>query len=301
MIIGNKSGLSEEQLNVALKKGCKYIEFHTERSDFDNEINVDMIVDKLNSNNVICHSIHAPFMNKSNFFGLDEYEKEKQIYYIKQSIELANKVCRLDNPIVVVHFEVGSKLDELEVSKVKIDEYLKEYKKLLVRLDKYLQIEFPNVFITVENLPYFVYERDGQSLFTWFFGINEDLAKLVEELELSNIKTCLDVCHMENVIKIDKIARNSISKDIIYYLRKYKSTLGLIHLSNSIALGELPKYHGTSFTNSEEDIEYLTSFFNGLNEIGINCPITLEIKENNFEVFDKIEETVNVLKDLGYM
>ena len=60
MQIGTKCSFNKEQLLCSIQKGLHSLEFHTNYSDFNGNIDFSEIKDILKKNNVSCHAVHAP-------------------------------------------------------------------------------------------------------------------------------------------------------------------------------------------------------------------------------------------------
>lgn len=313
MIIGTKCSFNTEQLLCSISKGLTSLEFHTNYNDFFGNVNFKEIKDILIKNNVTCHAVHAPIADANGIkesISIGTFHKEQRasnIELFKKCIEVANFLCDTDNPIVVTHIGTGfnlmdNKLNNL--SKSYIDETLEEAREDLSILQDYIKNNYPKTILVVENMPSMAYSSKEEVL-CWYFGREHDLPQFIESLNLPNIKTCLDICHLTTTMRLNKLQNPHLKSSLDDYIKSYSKTLGLVHLNNCINLGEILRYHSQPFLkDNENDIELLTNFFVSMQKYNIDCPITLEINETNYLTQLNVEHTIksieHVFKQLKY-
>ena len=323
MIIGTKCSLDLKQLEVSLSKGLSSLEFHTFYNDLYSEIDIHSINNLLEENNVKCHAVHSPIGKCPNskhdisIGTLSSSERKGNLEIFKRTIDLTSKLICIDNPVVVSHIGTRHTLNKLHkgyLSKNDIEKILEEAKEDIYHIDLFLKENYPHIIFAIENMPLLEYSENG-SLNSWYFGCNNDLVELVKEVDSSNIKTCLDICHMQTTIDIERLSNPFSNKNICDYIKSYGPTLGLIHLNNQLGLGEnfmcklynqipsKPKIgnthirHSRPFITTEtDDINYLSAIISAIVENNINCPITLEILEEDYSTQPNISETIEALK-----
>lgn len=313
MIIGTKCSFNVEQLLCSINKGLTSLEFHTNYNDFFGSIDFKEVKDILTKYNVKCHAVHAPIADANGIkesISIGTFHKKQRasnIELFKKCIEVANYLCDTGNPIVVTHIGTGFNLNDVNLnnlSKSYIDKTLEEAREDLLILNEYIQNNYPTTILVVENMPSMAYSSEEEIL-CWYFGREHDLPEFIESLNLPNIKTCLDICHLTTTMRINKI-QNPYSKfSLDDYIKSYSKTLGLVHLNNCTNLGEILKHHSQPFSpDNESDLELLKSFFTSMKKYNVNCPISLEINEVNYLTQLNVELTIKsietIFKQLGY-
>lgn len=304
MKLSTKCSFNLRQLEISLSKGLPYIEFHTNYSDFDDTIDFTQIRKILDENDVTCLTVHSPISDENNSFSsisigtLYKESRKKNIELYKKCIKVANILCGTSTPTVVAH--IGTCFDVYDYSKnaltsEDISIILEEAANDLKEINNYIDTFYPGTVFVVENMPHFSYDRNG-SLYGWYFGKGHDLPKFLESLNLRNIKSCLDICHLQMTLLVENLCNPSIKQNIEDYIQSYSKTLGLIHLNNTVKLGELTKYHSQPFlANKKEDVEFLIKFFKAIIKNNITCPITLEINEDDYYVQNNVSLTIEAI------
>lgn len=304
MKIGTKCSFNKEQLLCSLSKGLKSLEFHTNYSDFEGDIDLSEIKNILKENNVSCHAIHTPISDK---YGVKEsisigtffkQQRNENIILFKKCIDAANYLCEDTTPIVVAHIGTGYNVQNNDLNKLnreQIEIILSDAKEDLEIINNYILSNYPNTLFVVENMPSMTYSNN-EELHSWYFGFNEDLPKFIKSLNLSNIKTCLDICHLTTTMRINKLVNPYFSKSLDYYIKEYSDTLGLIHLNNCINLGEKIEWHSASFDkNNIDDVDLLLQFFKSMLKNNVNCPISLEINEKDYLKQENTSKTIECI------
>lgn len=313
MIIGTKCSFNIEQLLCSISKGLTSLEFHTNYNDFFGGVDFKEVKDILTKHNVKCHAVHAPIADANGIkesISIGTFHKKQRasnIELFKKCIDVANFLCDTDNPIVVTHIGTGFNLDDTKLNKLSksyIEETLDEAREDLLILNDYIKHNYPKTILVVENMPSMAYSSEEEVL-CWYFGREHDLPQFIESLNLPNIKTCLDICHLTTTMRINQIQNPYSTSYLDDYIKSYSKTLGLVHLNNCINLGEILKYHSQPFLkDNENDLQLLKNFFTSMKKYNVNCPITLEINETNYLTQLNVEHTINtiehVFKELKY-
>ena len=155
---------------------------------------------------------------------------------------------------------------------------------------------FPDVDIVVENITPFRALRNGHPEFC--NGYYDANVKFVEHFAYfgDRLKTCLDICHVLLSGKyLDSIAQVYGELPFKYDLRAYFEMnlphLGLIHLASCEGNG-YGKGHGTGFdVDDPASMAVLEEVLGLYEEYKLSCPITLEVREDNFYVSDIFEKS----------
>lgn len=307
MIIGVKSGFKEDQLLSALQKGFKHIEFHTTYSDYQNNIDFHKIRNLLDSHNVSCHAVHVPICAEDgseeslSIATLNRDRRDNNMELYKKVIDSAKILCSTKKPVIVSHIGTRYNINnhKEQYSKEYIQQVLNDGRNDLYTINNYIQHKNYNMTWVVENVPRFAYTKD-MNVRGVYFGCNHDLPKYIEDLNLPDIKSCLDVCHILNTLNIDKLKDPFTQNSLEQYIKSYSKTLGLIHLNNKVGLGEQTHIHAQPFIPSKtNDMYLLKEFFTSLDKYNINCPITLEINETDYLRRPNLDLTIDSLKTVA--
>ncbi|MGU8835537.1 TIM barrel protein (plasmid) [Clostridium perfringens] len=291
MKLSTKTSFNLNQIKVSLSKGLPYIEFHTEYSDFQKDIDFQKIRDLLDENNVSCLTVHSPITDNSNNFDtislgtLYKENRRNNIELYKKCIIAANILSSSSNPVVVAHIGTGYNLNDStlnNLSEEDIQKILNEAKDDLTEINSYIDENYPGTIFAVENMPHFSYNSKGD-MFGWYFGTGHDLPIFIEQLDLPNIKTCLDICHIQMSIAIDKLSNPYKNNTVTDYIKSYANSIGLVHLNKAVGLGERQLTHSQPYDpNNEEDLNILSEIISCFYENNYSCPITLEINDTDY-------------------
>ncbi|WCK57775.1 TIM barrel protein (plasmid) [Aneurinibacillus sp. Ricciae_BoGa-3] len=230
------------------------------------------------------YALHVPMKNKQEqsctLAETNPLLRKENMNLIKKTIMLADRLCEVVNPIVVIH--AGGLIQESETSggvQIKKESFQND----LMELRKFIQERYPKIILAVENNPKVTEENKKELVFR--YGYEDDIAQWVKELRDPNIGTVLDTCHAIGVINYNKQHYpRSEFVSIESYLDAYASTLKLIHLSNGINFVSKREEQGLPFlATNPEDITFVKGLFNFLNEIKYNHPITIETEEADYD------------------
>ncbi|QUH21846.1 TIM barrel protein [Alkaliphilus sp. B6464] len=304
MMIGGKSKLEFNQLMDRKQKGVDSIEVYTDIKTFMVPTNSNDGLKLLNELDMTAYAVHAPMRNEENWHisvgNLTSNERARNLNIIKQSIEMAHHVCKVDNPIVIIHagghyeLELYSKFDLINRRTKEID----MLKKDLQYLNNYIISKYPSVILGIENHCIFTYENG--KVYGFNYGKDFDLPEVIRSLKLSNIKAVLDICHAQSVCNYDKLDVTKKNRKIEDFIRAYSDTLCLIHLANVKDFGEIEEKHGTPFHETPNDIDRLKKVIKTLEETGYKGRITLEILEKDHTNALNLKTTINTIKNIGY-
>lgn len=170
-----------------------------------------------------------------------------------------------------------------------------QYELLQERIIKELGIlfyQYPQVDIAVENTILLEFGKTGRFIPRLCNGIYQDTSELVQWLREyfgERVGSVLDTCHammtekylkpLLEMAEIERIFAAPILEDINmeHYFQMNQGICKLIHLNNSRENG-YKENHGTSFENIEEVKEILALY----EKYQYQCPLTLEIREENY-------------------
>ena len=304
MKISGKAKLDINQLLDRKKRGSNAIEVFTDIDTFKHNLNYENIKNVLQKINLNVYAIHSPMKDEEgDRIGAGNLDQIKRKYYIelfKKSIQLANEICNVKNPVVVIHADGLYDIDEYDPNTVqeKKEAALKGFVEDLKYLNEYTKINYPNIILGVENISAFNYLH-GKTYGT-YYGSGLELPTIIKSLNLSNVKTVLDICHAQTVCNLDIIQGVKNKRTIETYINIFAKTLCLVHLNNVKSFGETKDKHGTPFTTSKKDTMYLDKIIKTLENNNYKGPITAEVLEQDINAATNLEITFNTLKQLGY-
>ena len=293
-----KSALIKEQIDDRISRGVTNIEIQLRNEFCENkEIDLNLI------NEVDVSVVHMP-LYKGEDFPIEHKEGRD---YFKQTCELANKVGHLKGHdiIVVVHIATATS----ELIKTGLMDIIKST--ILDELNKY-----DNIVIALENPPAFSYRRHDHFIFNSALSIKDDKilfsnVELAKYINHERCGVCLDVCHAlmdeHNLSWIDSYFNFSLSdcmdknnRLLNEFFLQCKPYINLIHLSYTEYHG-FEKYHGFPYVDEDFDrkcIRTLKHVERLYTTLEYNCPVTLEIYENNIQYAENYSKTIDTIKNL---
>lgn len=310
MIFSNKCALEKKQILSAIKDGFKYIEFHTNLKHFN--YSIDEIIEirrLLDENNITCVALHLPIESNNenpDYISIptyNDYYRNKFIELSKKAIDYISILSGAENPIVVSHIGTSYFYNPTKpyvLNKNILDKKLRDAKEDLLVISKYAQETDDSILFVVENVPLFTETKNGMA--SWCFGTGFELVDFIKNINKKNIKACLDICHAESTIRISNIINHEDNFRIEDYIYQFKDVIGHIHLNNTINIGSTKENHSVAFKSTSEDKAYLKRIISSIIKNKIQCSITLEINEDDYDKRINIKttkETLNkVLSDL---
>lgn len=297
LIIGAKSALLLSQLEDRHQRGVKHIEVQTLLPDFDHldeSMKKERWFSELQLN---VYALHAPMQNS---FGKECYVGEantvwrkENMHLIKKSALLLDRLSQFEHPILIIHS--GALISKTENEQRFVKERKKIFMNDVAEIAEFAKQKTPRITIVMENNPKLA---DFHGIERHFgYGYEDDIAKWVKELRLSNVGTVLDTCHAIGAINynIDQ-HRDTDFVDIDAYVHAYSSTLRLLHISNGHRYVASRNEHGLPFDpEKQEDVNWMKHFLQTLTEIQYRHPITIETEEVSYNEALNFSKTLNTL------
>lgn len=148
---------------------------------------------------------------------------------------------------------------------------------------------FPSVDIVAENITPFRNLNTGISDFC--NGYYDANVRFVEHFGFEGrLFTCLDICHaLLSAMYLDALGKvwdpeNGLPFDysLDTYFEMNRKKIGLIHLAGCAGNG-YGEGHGTGFDHrSGEGMDLLEDVFDLYSATGLSCPVTIEVREDDF-------------------
>lgn len=270
------------QILDKVKKGCDGIEIQLLETFFQDSFTVDDCFKIITETNAIVYTLHIPIVNGKDT-NLENFSYPLYEYMFLKACELSSKLANHYKHNITMVIHNGFSLEQYQTMPLTF-EYITN---LLKRaFDKYNNIEF-----AFENiLPFVISENKLPTTRNGFLYDNVDVANYFNNLFNTNrFGTVLDTCHFmcthKIFTKMQEIDKNQSYNEFTLedFIKANKDTIKIYHLTNIKNLGFGPKEHGTPFTDSKEDIDFLNNFFD-LHKKYVNTDpyLTLEIREDNF-------------------
>lgn len=310
MIFLNKCALEKKQILAAIEDGFKYIEFHTNLKHFD--YSIDEIIEirrLLDENNITCVALHLPIESNNenpdyiSIPSYNDYYRDKFIELSKKAIDYISILSGAENPVIVSHIGTSYFYNPMRpyiIDKNLLDKNLRNAQEDLSLISKYAQETDESILFVVENVPLFIETKNGMA--SWCFGSGFELVDFIKKINKKNIRACLDICHAESTIRINNIINHKDNVSIEDYIYNFKDVIGHIHLNNTINIGSTKENHSVAFKNINEDKVYLKRIITSIIKNKIQCSITLEIIEEDYDKRSNIKTTKktlnNILSDL---
>lgn len=300
MLIYAKSALNKEQIDVKNNIGCDGIEIQLlgelVKEGLGSYYNINEVIDLSEFEDYNIKVVHAPILSK---IGLSDINLEdflgKNHKLLEQTLYIANYFGEVQGETIVVVIH-----SECTLNRLKSDESF--WNKLLCTFDIFLT-KYKNIEIAIENVTPIRSYKDGYlTLGNNFTFENTDIAnELNKELNTNRFGTCLDICHAmmaeRYVGKIyEGLEEASGDYSLDAYFKKNKTLIKLIHLADFKGNGYGKENHGTPFGKHNKD--KLRSIIDLYNKYEYKCPITLEVREDDFLISDCYKMTKETLDDI---
>ena len=267
-----KSGLSEKNFIVRKNLNENNIELQLLKEFYSNKKALIEYFNMIVNSQLDISIIHTPLVDGEAVEIDDFYDKIKKDIFFK-TCELANMVGLKFNKniMVIVHCAMNFNQDIINLNKIKIIDDV-----LVNALNKY-----HNISIAIENIIPLVnsykgaYGRNGflndNCLYVNYFidkyGFND------------KIGTVLDTCHALITIKLLEYCKISLTLDKFFEWNN--KNVMLVHLANVGDNGYGKNNHGIGFIEGK-DLELLYDIVSLYNKYEYNCPITIEVREENY-------------------
>lgn len=280
-------GKLNNQILEKLEKGADAIEIHLENELVNNDKPLSEIFDLSYIDECPIYVVHMPLteddINIETVLG-------KQC--LERTAELASLIAAKQEHTVLIVAHLATSVHKLK----QLGIYEKTLNTVMSVIDKYDNIE-----IGIENIT--IFHQDKKS-FSFFDTQLMDNIQFVKDCNNSRVGTVLDTCHVLQNEAIMNFLKPFILNpyqsnqkpyyyDIDTFFKENKEYVKLIHLANSNYNG-LMENHGTPFL--EKDLDILKSIMDCYKKYNYSCPITIEVRENDYNNSVNFQQTLINLK-----
>lgn len=248
------------------------------------------IAERLNSIDANINIVHLKLLKNDATNLIDFLETNEEFYEkIYSGFEFAENCALIQKKEkigVVIHGDLT----------IEHFNYLMQNQLFLDRMNIILGT-FPHTEILIENIMILQSNKEGNYFVGRGGGLYEpcDFAKILnKKFKTDRFRTVLDICHALSTLRI---INHSFNKNITLedFFANYKDTIGLIHLSYCKDLG-FGKDHGLPYTKNE--MNELSEFLELYNKYNYDCPVTIEVQEDNYHNAMNYLVTYHNLNDL---
>lgn len=294
-----KSKIEPEQLENHILYDSDGVELQL-FSEFESSVNYSELIQNLDyyADKGI-KVIHTPFQynataNKLMDLTLEDFIfREKSLLH--KILNFAEQLAVKTGVNILIVFHLHFHYDEVREFEF-IDTYTEFFKNIL-EIYPHLEycIENLTLFLGQSANPYNFYIRGNYS-----FSAAQLVSTLRARLGTTRIGTVLDICHVGIMNKIvdciySEILTDTPKPDFSFrkYFVEFQSTLKLIHLAYFSGTG-YGKGHGVPFTSENEHI--LKEVLDLYKEYHLDCPITLEVREDDYMDCKNYKQMVSLIK-----
>lgn len=303
MIINAKATLAYEQISDRIKKGVNGIEIQL-LSDFSDYYKSEpkdyldkRIIEDIKNHQYTINVIHPPIYGEEYSC---EIEYRAAWNEIDKSCELAQYLAGLQHQMVLVVIHISENIHNL-----------KEYNAFQPMVDFILQLlaKYPDIELGFENTSLFSYKGGKNFSVRPALRILDDMVifsniELVKYLKHRRCGAVIDTCHLiltqnnlRNINRLyhDKVFEVNVIKEAFCAA---SHNIKLIHLNNAKSHG-YGDYHGTPFDiQKEEDKKRLKEIYAYYQEHADNCPITIEVWEEDYLNAINLKTTMLALQSI---
>lgn len=240
------------------------------------------------SSNSQIQVLHSP-LHRGDDVDWDDLLDPEILAIVERTCELGERLANhYQRPMPVV-FHFGGNVEKIKRCPLIKQAYLDFIEHLLT--------SYPNVVFLLENV---VIVDDNQVRGCRRYReadvrtVVDFVLWLREQFETTDrFYSVLDTCHALMSIRLLKAIGFEVTWD--EFFEAHQPTCGLIHLANGRGFG-FGLDHGTPFTS--EDGELLQELLNLYDHYEFNCPVTLELREENYMDYQNYQLTYQTLQKL---
>lgn len=295
-----KASLDAEEIQEKIRCGCDAIELNLE-DDFlcYGDIFLELYGKDLFTMKPI-HVVHVPFNQDKEMLNLEWIFGHKDISVLNNVFALAQYCSEIWNHRVVVVVHSCMAMYDFMQNELLQERIVRE---LEILLSKYAQVD-----MAIENTVLLELGRTSKFIPRVCNGIYQDTPELVKWLQEyfgDRVGSVLDTCHAMMAEKYLKILleaadiRHIFSESVVeeinmeHYFQMNQGICKLIHFNNFRGNG-YRENHGTSFDKPEEVKSILALY----KKYRYNCPLTLEIQEENYLDCINYRKTKNLIEEV---
>lgn len=291
MFIVSKAAPKIEQLIDRAEKGFTQIELQLTKEFFTcNNLSIYDCV--LSPNWDIVH-VHMPFIPKESDLPIEFISNPKFKPIFLNVCKLSQKCAEYYKHDINIIIHTNIPLNTMN----NLVETLNSVEDVI----GYALDEFPSIHFSIENGALYSTRKDDIRINPSAFDNNVQWANyLNSKFNTQRFNTTLDICHMLMTIRglgniVNHPETAHLEKTIEWFFKQNRSLIKNIHLNNMRQHG-LKTDHSETFNYSIlKDVEILNTIFELYNRYNLDCNLTLEVEESDYNDAIKAKELKNLL------
>lgn len=295
-----KASFHSEEIREKIRCGCDGLEFNLQE-DFLQKgrcFETCYLQECFTMHNV--EVVHVPFYGNGQVMNLEHVFQHEDLSPIRHVFRLAQYCADIwkHRILIVIHCSL-SYFDFMQ------------YELFRHRLEKALEqlfSEYPMTDLALENVIPMEYKETSEESPRLCNGIFTDLIKITEYLQErfgERAGSVLDICHAAMTQKYmtrllsaadflpQKNPPEHLDYSMEHYFQMHQKTCKLIHF-NSFTGNGYAQNHGTAFQKQEDAAALLKLY----KKYGYSCPLTLEIREDDYKNCINYRKTKTMLEPL---
>ncbi len=294
-----KASFHADEIREKIKCGCDGLELHLQKDFLEKGSRFEACYPQelFRMHNI--EAVHAPFYGSGQVMNLEQIFQHEDVSPLRHVFRLAQYCAEIwkHRILVVIHTSL-SYFDFME------------YELLRRRMDRLLHQFFeayPLVDLGIENVIPMEYQGQQGESPRLCNGIFTDLTRIVCDLRErfgERVGSVLDVCHAamtEKYLSVllqaaDFLPCTPLPPELDYRMERFfqihQGICRLIHLNDFTGNG-YGKNHGTPFREQEQAEELIRLY----RKYAYDCPLTLEIREENYQDCVNYRKTKKMLEE----
>jgi len=282
MLLVAKSSCDKKQLEDRYNKGFRYIELQLTKDFLEENISIDNYCAKVLNNKWDVLSVHMPLIAGGQDIDLEFFSLPKYKKVFKDVCALTQRCAEFYRHPVSIIIHSSFTLRMYELIPILFD-YIKDLFSEIIS-------SYPDITFSFENVFPINIKEDHIFLQNNVFLENAILVKYFNNYFNKNIfYSTLDICHLLGTLTVMEIFKDEEKYQkyrfsIEDYFKSNADTINNIHFNNIVDCGLDKMKHSAKFDrNNPEDIRLIKHLLNLYKKYNYNCPLTLEIDEEDYE------------------
>lgn len=297
-----KASFDSAEIREKIRCGCDGLEFNL-REDFLRRgscFEACYLQEYFTMYNV--EAVHVPFYADGQVMNIEHVFSHEDVSPIRHVFRLAQYCAEIwkHRVLVVIHCSL-SYYDYMQYELLR--------RQLTKKLRQFFE-QYPMVDLAIENVIPMEYKQNSAESPRLCNGTFTDLARIVYDLREQfgeRVGTVLDLCHAamtEKYMKVlleaaDFLPHESLPEHLDYsmehFFRIHQGICRLIHFNDFTGNGYLQN-HGTPLQDKDKAAAWMRLY----EKYAYDCPLTLEIREEDYNNCVNYKKTKAMLASIGY-